>query len=549
MIADQVNRGERPSLYEAQKRHSEYYLLLLLEADQLFLSASVENRDGQALFTRELDNIRRGRDWAVRNFDRYEIAARIGHTYGTSPGNLLLHRLPVAECREWFDDALKIVVHYRQKEAEIDPRTLLGHLAMDQGDYKEAIYQYQELARIGVEANHLKAQALASGYIGLCFLEMGAIEQAIVELNEARQKLCSLGDHAQEAKVVGNLALAYGELRETQQAIELCKQAIKFWNNDGNRIEEASALGNLAMVYTKNKMFDEAISTCLHAANIFRALGYSHWEAQSLAQIGDDYSKSGDFKQSQTYLGKALTLYRVGFDRRGEARVLGMMGQAHLRAAQVDSAIGCFDAQIELARESGDSDSEINARGEKGEALVTVGDFAAGVEMLHTALSISAAKGNQAKVCANLCSLGNAYLKAGQIVEAKSFFEQEVLVAQRLKSPKHELHALNHLTELFEREGNTAEARNYLERILEVSKTSIDRHAEGSALRQYALFLARCGDFDSAIQRAESAQHIFETLRDGACFEKGQRMIEAFHQGKAVEMKEGVFTVIEPERA
>lgn len=60
--------------------------------------------------------------------------------------------------------------------------------------------------------------------------------------------------------------------------------------------------------------------------------------------------------------------------------------------------------------------------------------------------------------------------------------------------------------------------------------------------------LVRAGDFEAAIQHADAAQRVFEKMQDLSCVEKSKVMIVYFRDRKAVEMKDGIPTVIEDKR-
>lgn len=144
-----------------------------------------------------------------------------------------------------------------------------------------------------------------------------------------------------------------------------------------------------------------------------------------------------------------------------------------------------------------------------------------------------------------LCMLGNAYSESGQSQEALAYFQQEVELARMLQSPTKEIRALNYLADMYESLKDTQRSIEYHEKILKVSLTSIDPHDKGSAHREYALMLARAGNFDAAIQRAEAAQQVFEKMQDYSCIETSKMMIGYFHERKIVAMKDNIPTVVE----
>lgn len=110
------------------------------------------------------------------------------------------------------------------------------------------------------------------------------------------------------------------------------------------------------------------------------------------------------------------------------------------------------------------------------------------------------------------------------------------------------MHALNHLADAYENLKDTQRSIEYHQQILKVSLTSVVPHNEGSADHGYDLMLARAGDFEAAIQHVEAAQHVFEKIGDIPCVEKSKMMIGYFRERKAVEMKDGIPTVIEDKR-
>jgi len=500
----------------SEKRFAQHYLNVLTQANQLYLQSGPPHSQGLDIFERENENIRRGWAWTSNQPESADDVAQMCWSYTTRGAQLLLNRLPSNELKTWSRRSISIAKQFNNREAELNPLTLLGLVHESRGEYNSAEQVFREAIDLANALQDSHGAALVYQHLGRALADSGKLYDAIQNYERAKQILCGLGEHEKEGKIIADIGLAYSELRETNLAIGHLQSVIDRARKEGNELEEANALANLANVYGKRER-KKAISLDEQAAQIFEKLGYKHWAAQALGTSGLWLVDIGESVKGIQRIEQSITvLHEIG-DRHLEVLAVGQLGEAYMTLNQPQNAIAAFDRQLQLAREIGDRHREANALGDKGIMLATAGQIDLAIIAFNEARNVAQLTGNLNHEFNTLCKAGEAYVKAGRRVEAIKAFEDQVAIGNSMGIVSKELHALKHLADSFAEWGDVARAKAYMQVRVIVSRNSKDVHDYPDALFESATFFAGIGKVEVAILQAEFATNVFECNNDASC--------------------------------
>jgi len=106
----------------------------------------------------------------------------------------------------------ELLAHAREAFFQQGARTVLP-------DFERALALYQK-------AGNRRGEAMALGYIGYSYYDLGDFPKALVHLQQALKMKRALGDRQEEGKTLGHLGLVYWEMGNYNQAIREHTQSL-----------------------------------------------------------------------------------------------------------------------------------------------------------------------------------------------------------------------------------------------------------------------------------------------------------------------------------
>ena len=518
-------------IFNSEKRFAQHYLNVLTQANQLYLQSGPIHSQGLEIFNRESENIRRGWGWSSNDAERADDVAEICWSYTTRGGNILLNRLPPNELKVWCRRSISIAEQFNNREAELNPLTLLGLIHQSVGEYNSAEQVFSEAIDLANSLDDQNGVAIAYQHLGRALADSGKLYDAIQCYERAKQIWCDLGKHENEVRLIADIGLAYSGLRETNLAVERLQWVIDNARKEGNQFEEANGLANLANVYGKSSR-SQAISLSEQAAQLFQKLGYKHWAAQALSTSGLWLAEIGETDKGIQRIEQSIGILQEIGDRHREVLAAGQLGEAYMELNEPQKAIAAFDRQLQLAREVGDRHREANALGDKGIMLVAAGEIDLAILSFDEARNVAQLTGNLNHEFNTLCKAGEAYVKAGRRDEAIKTFKDQVRIGGLMGIVSKQLHALKHLADSFAEWKDLARAKAYMQTRVIVSQKSKDMHDYPDALFESATFFAGIGQFHAAILQAEFASEAFLRNNDTSCAMKVCNQIDEWKRAQ-----------------
>ncbi|MDQ3908698.1 MAG: tetratricopeptide repeat protein, partial [Acidobacteriota bacterium] len=317
-----LSARQRPSDEErhaAELRHSMHYLMLLSNADDLYLQGGDAVMRGLALFDVERTNIQSGQAWAAQHTDD-EMATRLCSAYPESGVYILNLRLHPRERISWLKQALLATRRTGDHHSEGNALGNTGNVYREIGEARRAIEFYEQSLKLHREIGDRRGEGSDLSNLGLSYSDLGEVRRAIEFYKQALEIARETGDRRSEANVLGNLGIAYTVTGEARQAIEFYEQQLAIVREIGDRRGESNALGNLGVTYRNIGEVRRAIEFYKQALEIDREIGYRRGEGGDLGNLGAAHADLGEIHQAIEFYEQHLNIAREVGDLRGRAR-------------------------------------------------------------------------------------------------------------------------------------------------------------------------------------------------------------------------------------
>ncbi|MGH9712711.1 MAG: tetratricopeptide repeat protein [Candidatus Acidiferrales bacterium] len=338
-----------------------------------------------------------------------------------APGSLevLYHEALLYEDQGRYGDAIKILTDAiagikSQTTNEGNPSALailyeqLGRTYREQENYPAAIHTFEEMAKLGPEAQRRAQMLLIDTY-----RESHDIDRAITETKKA------LEQNPKDQSLTVTLAMLYGEKADTTTATKLLTALIQ-----GNDSDQEIYL-DLAQVQERGRKYAEAEEYARKAEQISRDAG----EQESTAfMLGAIYERQKKFDLAEEQFRKALSL------NPNNAAVLNYYGYMLAdRGVRLDEATAMIQRAVTQEPNNGAYLDSL------GWAYYKENKYAEAEENLRRAASRSS---HDPTV---LGHLGDVYMKLGQTERAAELWERAISEWQRALPADYEADKVNEL--------------------------------------------------------------------------------------------------------
>jgi predicted ATPase/Tfp pilus assembly protein PilF len=335
---------ERGETDEFRRRHAEYFLALVEEAEPELI------RSSQAAWAKRLEdetpNVRAALAWSLESGD-VEVGLRIAGALA----RFWSIRGQMTEARLWLDQALAA---NRPVAAAVRAKALFaaGYSALGQGDYAQASSRMEESAALYREVGDEESAAMCVAQLGWLLLARGDMGAATA---------ASEGSLA-IARGTGNDRIAYVALAtlgdvaagggDYERAGQLHEESLALRRKLGDRRTIANALLNLGRVELLRGRNERALSETDEGLALAREVGDTWSISVGLANLGLIALAHGERERARDLLTRALeTSWSRGDKRVGAEclQALAAVAVAEGRAAAAARLWGAAEAVRELA--------------------------------------------------------------------------------------------------------------------------------------------------------------------------------------------------------
>jgi len=198
----------------------------------------------------------------------------------------------------------------------------------------------------------------------------------------------------------------------------------------------------------------------------------------------------------------------------GEALLANGLGVAHALVRDVERATVAFDRSYRRRLELGDRRSAAVALMNLGALLADAGDPAAAVSRLRDARELFLELADDRDICVAECNLGFAHQRAGHSAEALDWFGRAWAAARDINYRAITGHADVGMAEVYERDGDPANAARHFARALPALRAEMDKVQVAWAVHGLGRTRLALGQVAAAQQSLQEALDLYEDLGD-----------------------------------
>jgi len=400
--------------------------------------------------------------------DRWREAETL-HALGFAHGRLTMHREAIAQHERAL--AIRRELGDRAGEAASLDAIAFAHEAISElpkakEHFEAALALYRQLGMRRGEARQRTG-------LGAVLQRMGKIREAFELLEAALRVDRELDDRAAEVTTLRWIGNAWLAASQRAKSRELSEQALALARELGDRTETGLLLNNIAVVLGYENQWQRAIELFEQAAAVYAEGGQQAEEAAALINIGVGWGTLGEHRKAIACFERALPISRALGDRGREVFILTYLGIAHGELEEREVSMTYLAAGLELAR-------KLELARVEAVALNHI------AKMNHT---------------------------AGQHERALEHYEQVLRISREGGNVRGQAHAMINLGSVLGSIGRCQAARARLDEAVALARKTDDRISEGAALGRLAQLDRDEGGLFDALERAEAAVTIAESLR------------------------------------
>ncbi|MFK7774511.1 MAG: CHAT domain-containing protein [Saprospiraceae bacterium] len=237
-----------------------------------------------------------------------------------------------------------------------------------------------------------------------------------------------------------NLSKEYGRKREYETALKYIEKAIilKTKSLGGNHKSTLRSIRSRAEIYIELGYYNQALDILKQLAGEFEKGNMAQELAKTQRGISSVYQRKKDFKTAEEYIRKSISIYDTLGSQNLNNKVysLHQMGNVLKDGGDYQESIPWFEEAIALKNKiSGIPNysagiSTLNI----GKAYAYLGQYEKSLKVYQQATEIfdQVLDKNHPKYISLWMSMGNCYLKDGQVTEAHNLFEQSYKLAKEV---------------------------------------------------------------------------------------------------------------------
>jgi tetratricopeptide (TPR) repeat protein len=280
-----------------------------------------------------------------------------------------------------------------------------------------------------------------------------------------------LGSRLDEARAISNKAVTFNSLGDYRAALQSAQQALRIFREEADRVQESFALNTLGQIYRSLNEQQLALDHYERALAIRREGTDKRLLGLTLGDIGVTYYELGDLPRALDYINQALAISEELGDRRTKAIRLKSLGMIWKEMGETAKALDAQTLSLALARAVGDSQAEGLTLISMSELHLLLGEKEKAREALTEALELLRGAGDPVGEATALIKMGNMAEASGDWLQAINLLQQSLSLARATGDLRRERDALIALAQTERKRNNLGEARDYLEKALELTES------------------------------------------------------------------------------
>lgn len=316
----------------------------------------------------------------------------------------------------------------------------------------------EKALRAADKNNYLRGRAYSLRNLGSYQLTSDQYKQAEQTLEASRSLFANLHDYAAQASVTIILGLTKEKLGDHKTALETSLTVLDLHEKHEVGETVAAVLCNLGSVNFRSGCYDLAIEYYYQSLQIARQNRAFIVQAAVLSNLSEVLWRVGNVEQAIESAEDGLDLSQKHNGPRYESGAFVNLGIAQRNHGDLHQALQNLLRGLELSRTSSNFEVEAEAHINVGEAYLECNNVNDTFVHLQKALQISQNIGSLFYESESLLRLGLAYSRLGDARQSAEKLEQALEIGEQLNLKEIRYKAHLALSELHERQNNTAAA-------------------------------------------------------------------------------------------
>ncbi len=274
---------------------------------------------------------------------------------------ILIRRGAYQEASEWLAQAKAYYESLDVRHGLDETLRELGVLHWYQGNYDQALANFEASQKFAKLTGNQKAAYRALGNIGLIYKIRGDYQRALWCYRLAQEVAKELADRQGESIILGNVGNVYLEEGDYSQALNYYAKSLQLSLEIGDRQGISISVGNMGKIYWYTGDFASSLACNAFNLQIAIELGDRLNAAIAASTTAMVYMEQGQFDKAAQLLERAVALGRV-LDAPYELADF-LFNKANLMNAQgrPRQALSALDEAIRLAAEVGNGATQFEA--------------------------------------------------------------------------------------------------------------------------------------------------------------------------------------------
>jgi tetratricopeptide (TPR) repeat protein len=407
---------------------------------------------------------------AATERDRARIKAQ---TLSHEAQTLSLERAPEAKRKaaQLCEEALMLWRQVPDPLWEASLLSRLGRLYTDLTEFRQAKDFYSRAVIAKKTIGDRRGEAAAQDGVCRALQLMGDRKGADECLGALLPIYRELGDRLDEARVLMNIAVIINGRGDHQAALQLAWQALGVFQAEGDRVQQSNAHQTLGQIYGRMNEQQMALDHYERALAIRREGGDKRSVGVTLADTGVIYYHMGDYPRALDYYKQALAIMEEVGDRRTKAILLQSLGVLWKKTGETAKALDAQTQSLALARAVGDRRAEGRTLHAIADLYLLQGEKEKARESLTQALELARGAGDPVGEAAILRQVGRMAAASGDWRQSIDLFQQSLSLSRATGDLQGERDSLGNLAETERKRNNLSEARDYLEKAIELTES------------------------------------------------------------------------------
>jgi CHAT domain-containing protein len=357
---------------------------------------------------------------------------------------------------------------------------------------RQAIAKYEEALPLWQASGDRWKEAETLSVIGEIYHPLGQIRKALDYLNRALPLRGAVNDFGGEARTLNYIGSIYDDIGDKRKALEMYNLALPLRRVVCDRQGEANTLNGIGKVYDDLGEKQKALESYNRALPLWQAVQNRNGEATTRTNIGSVFADLGEKENTLHYYNEARSLRRDAHNPYGEATMLHNIGRVYFSKGEKQMALRYLKKAYDLLRDVDYPYGEAYVLNSIGSVYYILGQKQEALKRYSQALQIRQQVEDRDGEAYTLNDLGLLYSSLGEKQKALDYYNQALRHFQAVEDPKGEAATLYNIARVERDRGNLHEARNRLEKALDI----IEHVRTSVASKEYrASYLATVHDY------------------------------------------------------